>query len=133
MLEKLIKNFAAYMGMTSSLELDAEGAYLLPLSDLAKIRILQNADNDIVLHAFLGELPASADVNKVYAQMMVGNLFGRETGGAALGLDAEGHIVMVQRIPGESSAEDFSRYMERFINFSEAWVADLGLGEVKES
>lgn len=64
MLEKLIKNFATYIGITSTLEFDADGAYVLPISDLVKIRVLQNADNEIVLNAFLGELPPSSDTNK---------------------------------------------------------------------
>ncbi|MEF9496780.1 MULTISPECIES: CesT family type III secretion system chaperone [Chlamydia] len=132
MLEKLIKNFATYIGITSTLEFDADGAYVLPISDLVKIRVLQNADNEIVFSAFLGELAPSADTNKVYLQMMVANLFGRETGGSALGLDSEGHVVMTRRIPEEVSYEDFARYIESFMNFSETWLEDLGLNKAQQ-
>ncbi|WP_348663527.1 CesT family type III secretion system chaperone [Chlamydia vaughanii] len=132
MLEKLIKNFATYIGITSTLEFDADGAYVLPISDLVKIRVRQNADNEIVFSAFLGELAPSADTNKVYLQMMVANLFGRETGGSALGLDSEGHIVMTRRIPEEVSYEDFARYVESFMNFSETWVGDLELNKAEQ-
>ncbi|EGK68813.1 hypothetical protein CAB1_0031 [Chlamydia abortus LLG] len=132
MLEKLIKSFATYIGITSTVEFDADGAYVLPISDLVKIRVLQNADNEIVLNAFLGELPPSSDTNKAYLQMMVANLFGRETGGSALGLDSEGHIVMTRRIPEEVSYEDFARYVESFMNFSETWLEDLGLNKAQQ-
>ncbi|USB81205.1 CesT family type III secretion system chaperone [Chlamydia psittaci] len=132
MLEKLIKNFATYIGITSTLEFDADGAYVLPISDLVKIRVLQNADNEIVLNAFLGELPPSSDTNKAYLQMMVANLFGRETGDSALGLNSEGHIVMTRRIPEEVSYEDFARYVESFMNFSETWLEDLGLNKAQQ-
>ncbi|CAH63488.1 conserved hypothetical protein [Chlamydia abortus] len=131
-MEKLIKNFATYIGITSTLEFDADGAYVLPISDLVKIRVLQNADNEIVLNVFLGELPPSSDTNKAYLQMMVANLFGRETGGSALGLDSEGHIVMTRRIPEEVSYEDFARYVESFMNFSETWLEDLGLNKAQQ-
>lgn len=132
MLEKLIKSFAVYIGVTSSLEFDADGAYVLPISDRVKIRVRQNADNEIVFHAFLGGLAPSADVNKVYLQLMVANLFGRETGGSALGLDSEGHIVMTRRIPEDVSYEDFARYIESFMNFSEAWYGDLELKKAEQ-
>ncbi|EPP36254.1 CesT family type III secretion system chaperone [Chlamydia avium] len=131
MLEKLIKNFATYIGITSTLEFDADGAYVLPISDLVKIRVRENADNEIVFSASLGELAPSADTNKVYLQMMVANLFGRETGGSALGLDSEGHVVMTRRIPAEVSYEDFARYVESFMNFSEAWFEDLDLNKTE--
>ncbi|EPP34596.1 tir chaperone family protein [Chlamydia ibidis] len=132
MLEKLIKNFATYMGITSTLEFDADGAYVLPISDLVKIRVQQNADNEIILGAFLGELPPSTDTAKVYLQMMVANLFGRETGGSALGLNSEGHVVMMRRIPCDISQEDFARCIESFVNFSETWLEDLGLDQSKQ-
>ncbi|AHK63678.1 hypothetical protein BOKEGFJH_00800 [Chlamydia avium] len=131
MLEKLIKNFATYIGITSTLEFDADGAYVLPISDLVKIRVRENADNEIVFSASLGELAPSADTNKVYLQMMVANLFGRETGGSALGLDSEGHVVMTRRIPAEVSYEDFARYVESFMNFSETWFEDLDLNKTE--
>ena len=59
MLEKLIKNFVAYMGVVSELELDADGSYVLPISDLVRLRVRQNADEEIIISAFLGEIPAS--------------------------------------------------------------------------
>lgn len=131
MLEKLIKDFAMYMGITSTLELDADGAYVLPMSDTMKIRAQQNADDEIILSSVLGVLPAAADTKKVYLQMMVANLFGRETGGSALGLDPEGQIVMVRRIPSQVSHADFARYIEGFINFFETWVDDLELNKTQ--
>ncbi|AAD18852.1 type III secretion chaperone, CesT family [Chlamydia pneumoniae LPCoLN] len=129
MLEKLIKNFATYMGITSTLELDADGAYVLPISEVVKVRAQQNADNEIVLSASLGALPPSADTAKLYLQMMIGNLFGRETGGSALGLDSEGNVVMVRRFSGDTTYDDFVRHVESFMNFSETWLSDLGLGK----
>ena len=132
MLEKLIKNFAAYIGITSTLEFDSDGAYVLPIRDLVKIRVRENADNEIVFSASLGEIAPSADANKVYLQMMIANLFGRETGGSALGLDAEGNVVMTRRIPAEVSYEDFARYIESFMNFSETWFGDLDLNKTRE-
>ncbi|ANH78518.1 CesT family type III secretion system chaperone [Candidatus Chlamydia sanziniae] len=131
MLEKLIKNFATYMGITSTLEFDADGAYVLPISEVIKIRVQQNADNDIVLEASLGILPPSADTTKVYLRMMVGNLFGKETGGSALGLNPEGFIVMVRKFSGEITYDDFVRHMESFMNFSETWLEDLELSKAQ--
>ena len=64
MLEKLIKNFVAYMGVVSELELDADGSYVLPISDLVRLRVRQNADEEIIISAFLGEIPASMDIEK---------------------------------------------------------------------
>lgn len=131
MLEKLIKDFAMYMGITSTLELDVDGAYVLPMSDSMKIRVQQNADNEIILSAVLGALPPTADTKKVYLQMMIANLFGRETGGSALGLDPEGQVVLIRRIPSQVSHTDFARYIEGFINFFETWVDDLELNKTQ--
>ncbi|AEB41336.1 type III secretion system chaperone [Chlamydia pecorum] len=127
MLEKLIKNFATYMGITSTLEFDADGAYVLPIGEVIKVRVQQNADSDIVLSTSLGTLPPSADTKKIYLQMMVANFLGRETGGSSLGLDPEGQIMMIRKFSGEVSPEDFARHIECFMNFSEAWLEDLGL------
>ena len=75
MLEKLIKNFSSYMGIASALELDIDGAYVLPISDAVKVRVQQNADEEIILKAFLGELPSSPPVETAYLRMMTGNVF----------------------------------------------------------
>ncbi|WP_201456521.1 type III secretion system chaperone [Chlamydia sp. 17-3921] len=127
MLEKLIKNFATYMGITSTLEFDADGAYVLPLGEVIKVRVQQNTDSEIVLSSSLGVLSLSVDVKKVYLQMMVANFFGRETGGSALGLDPEGQVMMIRKFSGDVSPEDFAQHIESFMNFSEAWLEDLGL------
>lgn len=69
---------------------------------------------------------------KAYARMMEGNLFGQETGGAALGLDSDGHAVLVRRVPGEVSQEDFASYIESVLNYAEAWLEDLGLSKTEQ-
>ena len=132
MLEKLIKNFVAYMGVVSELELDADGSYVLPISDLVRLRVRQNADEEIIISAFLGEIPASMDIEKAYTRMMEGNLFGQETGGAALGLDSDVHAVLIRRVPGDVSQEDFANYIESVLNYAEAWLEDLGLSTTEQ-
>lgn len=132
MLEKLIKDFALYMGMTSDLELDADGAYVLPVNDYIRIRAQQNADNEILLSSILGPLPSTADLPKVHFQLMAANLFGQETGGSSLGIDAEGQVVMMRRIPTQISHADFARNIEILINYSETWMEDLGIITTQE-
>lgn len=120
------------MGVVSELELDADGSYVLPISDLVRLRVRQNADEEIIISAFLGEIPASMDIEKAYTRMMEGNLFGQETGGAALGLDSDGHAVLIRRVPGDVSQEDFANYIESVLNYAEAWLEDLGLSTTEQ-
>ncbi|WP_213358173.1 type III secretion system chaperone [Chlamydiifrater phoenicopteri] len=129
MLEKLVKSLAQYLGVSSETELDAEGAFVFPVGEKTRVRAYQNADNNIVLMVSFGTLAASADQAKAHLEMMVGNLFGRETGGAALGLDPEENVVFVKKFPGDISYEDFVRGVESFVNYSESWRDSLSLAK----
>ncbi|MEG0036801.1 MAG: CesT family type III secretion system chaperone, partial [Victivallaceae bacterium] len=78
MLDKLISRIAAFLGITSSVELDSQGGYTLPFENEMKVRVYGNAENDIVLSMVLSYLDPKTDHSKLYYDMMVGNLFGKE-------------------------------------------------------
>lgn len=132
MLEKLVKDFAMYMGIASDLELDADGAYVLPMSDFVIVRARQNADSEIIISSTLGPLSESKDPQKIHSQMMIANVFGKETGGCSLGINAEGQVVIMRRIPTDISHTDFARNIELLINYAETWMEDLGLHTTQE-
>lgn len=131
MLEKIIRQCASYLEITSDLEVTRDGGYVLPIPNTVTVVVSQNADNEVVLMTNFGVLESNANTEDVYKQMMVGNLFGKETGGGMLGLDGEKNVVFIRKLPGEISYEDFLRNLEVFVNFSESWLSELPV--VKQS
>lgn len=132
MLDKLISRVAAFLGITSAVELYSEGGYMLPIEDNLKVRVYNNSENEIVLSSTLGYLDAKSDHSKLYEVMMAGNLFGNETGGSVLGLGEGNGVLLIKRISGEVSDDRFRKYLETFINFAEAWRDEISSEKVQE-
>ncbi|MEG0287523.1 MAG: CesT family type III secretion system chaperone [Victivallaceae bacterium] len=132
MLDKLISRIAAFLGITSSVELDSQGGYTLPFENEMKVRVYGNAENDIVLSMVLSYLDPKTDHSKLYYDMMVGNLFGKETGGSVLGLGENGSVLLIKRLTGIPSDDRFSRHLETFVNFAEAWKDEIATEKVQE-
>jgi hypothetical protein len=80
----------------------------------------------IQVYATLAPLPAQGR-EALYAQLLQGNLFGAQTGGATLAVDAEHHeVVLCQGAPVEdSTGTAFATLVERFVGAAEAWTQRL--------
>lgn len=80
----------------------------------------------IHVYATLAPLPATGR-EALYAQLLQGNLFGAQTGGAALAVDAAHHEVVLCRsvaLEGASGAA-FAAVVERFVAAAEEWTQRL--------
>jgi Tir chaperone protein (CesT) family len=84
---------------------------------------LDESGGQLFLYASLGARPAAGS-SGLYEQLLAGNLFWKDTGGATPGLDREGdRVVLLQSLPAERVSEaDLKVAVERFVDVAEAWT-----------
>ena len=98
-----------------------DGGYVLDFEPDLHIAVYEHADECLRLYCKLAPMPKE-NCEEFFRTCMVGNLLGRETGGAALGTDAsEQNLCLSYTLPGEINYRDFRDAFEDFINYSDAW------------
>lgn len=98
-----------------------DGSYSLFLEPNLHILLRENAEAGISFLSFLAPLPEE-NKEEFLLKAMIANLFGRETGGAALGLDREGKkVTLLSFLPQQLNYRDFHDLLEDFVNYAEAW------------
>ena len=119
---RLLGAFGATIGIPD-LRLDEAGCCALAFDEVV---VNLEADPDgrqLFLYASVGPVPSS-DSSELYKQLLDGNLFWKDTGGATLGLDREGaRVVLLQSLPAERISDpEFAAAVEQFVNAAEAWT-----------
>lgn len=121
MLKQFIDQLSTNMGFQQPLEANEDGSYSLRLDPDLDITLKESGDNAILFHTQLAELPAR-NREDFLLKTMVANLLGRETGGAALGLDREGKkLVLVDFLSDHQDYRAFHERLEEFANYAEVW------------
>ena len=121
MLKQFIEQLSTDMGFEQALDANEDGSYSLRLEPDIDVTLRESSDSDIQFYTNIAELP---ELNRedFLLKVMRANLFGRETGGAALGLDTEGkRVVLLDFLPDEQNYRMFHERLEDFVNYAEAW------------
>ncbi|HEY4831804.1 MAG TPA: type III secretion system chaperone, partial [Waddliaceae bacterium] len=84
MLKQFIEQLSTDMGFEQALEANEDGSYSLRLESDIDITLRESTDSIIQFYTKIAELPAR-NTDEFLLKAMSANLFGRETGGAALG------------------------------------------------
>jgi hypothetical protein len=103
------------------------GVALLPLEGGITIE-LDGSGEFLVLRAALQERVETGEESTMEA-MLLGNLLGQQTGGACLGVDADG-AVLWKRLPPGLPVRAVQLELEDFSNYAEVWQKIIR--EVKE-
>lgn len=121
MLKQFIEQLTIDMGFEQALDANEDGSYSLRLEPNIDITLRESLDSTILFYTRVTELP-SINRENYLLKAMIANLFGRETGGAALGLDSEGKkVVLVDFLPEGRNYRMFYERLEDFANYAEVW------------
>lgn len=125
MLKQFMQQLSDDIQMQQPLAPNADGSYSLQLEPAVDISFRETSSGSIMLHAFLGNMPQAKKENFLLLAMSA-NLFGRETGGSALGLDKEGKkIVLLNFLSQSATYREFHDALEDFVNYADAWSGEI--------
>lgn len=110
------------------LRFDGNGCARLLFDQRLALDLERDADAGCIhVYAVLCAAPPPGSGEALYRRMLEGNLFGSQTQGAALAVDAASHeIILCRSVEVEaSSADSFSRLIEKFLAAIEHWQQEL--------
>jgi hypothetical protein len=120
--DEVIQAIATALGV-ADLKLDEQGCARLRIDDTIDVNFEASRSSHL-LHVYctLGPVPAS-DRERTFEQLLTANLFGADTGGATLAIDAEfNEIVLCMDIGNHGwTAELIMSRLQRFIDATLGW------------
>ncbi len=126
-IEDALDQLGRQIGIT--LRLDAARACRLVFDGRTALDIEAPADRPgtVFLHSAVGVLPPAGRREAVYETLLAGNLFGRDTGRATLGLDRDlGEILLVRQLDmAETTYAAFVDAVEEHVARTKAWTERL--------
>src|SRR5262249_6463222 len=131
--DALIRALGHAVGI-DALSLDDGGACALRFDETVLALELDEGEDRLVLHAGLRPLPANGQA-ELFARLLEGNLFWKDTQGATLALDRrDDHVLLLRAVPLDSPPAGFPGLVERFVDAAEAWreVIATAVGAVPE-
>lgn len=117
------------------LKFDNNGCARLLFDQRMAVDLERDADASCIhIYTVLCAAPPPGTGEALYRRLLEGNLFGSQTQGAALAVDATSHeIILCRSVDVESSSsDDFARLIEKFLAAVEHWQQELagsGAGE----
>jgi hypothetical protein len=118
-----------------ALALGDGGTCTLSMDELVLTLELDESEDQLVLHSVLGPLPTDGQA-ELYARLLEGNLFWKDTHGATLALDRRNaRVLLLRAVPLDSPPAGFPSIVERFVDCAEAWreVIATAFGAVRET
>jgi hypothetical protein len=124
---QLLSALGLTMGLPD-LAFDANGCARL-IFDQAIAVDLEHDDEADCIHIYhvLGTTPSVGDGENLYRRLLEGNLFGAQTQGAALSVDASAQEIVIGRMfdVAGASTTSFAEAMEKFLAAVEHWQSEL--------
>lgn len=125
MLDQFLDQLNKELGVDGLPPSDPSGGFTLSFDPDIHITLRENAEYGISLFTTLVPLPEERQ-EELLLFMMAANLFGRETGGSALGLDKEGKRVTLQTfLPTGLTYKAFHDHLEDFVNYADIWKEEI--------
>ena len=118
--DALIRALGHAVGI-DALSLDDGGTCTLSMDEVVLTLELDEGEDRLVLHAVLGPLPADGQA-ELFARLLEGNLFWKDTHGATLALDRRNaRVLLLRAVPLDAAPVGFPDIVERFVDCAEAW------------
>src|SRR3990167_3817062 len=120
MAARFVEQLRKELGYTDPCTVSGDGSYIIDVEPDLHVSVMEMPEQ-WRMRCILAPLPA-AHREEFLKSCMVGNLFGRETGGAALGIDELGESVSLnQFLPIGINYRAFRDAFEDFVNYADAW------------
>jgi hypothetical protein len=127
MLDNFMKQLASELEMDEPFALQPEGFYEYLLEEDLSIEIRALRPEGFLLTTKFGPCPQE-DQEAFLTSMLEGNLFGRLTHGASLGLDEDGKMMTLSKVVEQKIPyREFKMTLEDFINVVNFWREEAGL------
>lgn len=124
MLKQFVDQLSTDLGLEQPLDANADGFYSLRFERDVDVSLREDGDGGFTLRCILTDLPEN-EREEYMRQLMAANLFGRETGGATLGISKDGKKLMLVDFLSEGlTYKEFYEKLEDFVNYADAWRAD---------
>ena len=123
--ESALVNLGDTLGLT--LKLSMQGTLQIILASGMVLDMETEGEASIHAYTVLAPFPVDSRLASFFPAMLEAQLFGRETGDARFGLDADRRqLILHQRFPLRGAeAVDFSAGLERFLSIASLWTARL--------
>ena len=127
MLDNFMRQLSKDLQMDEPFEAVRPGIYEYWIEEDTVILISALTPYGFSLTSALGPYPKDKE-DEFLLFMMTGNLFGKETFGATLGLDPEGHkMVLAREIDRRVNYSEFKETLEDFFHIATFWREKAGL------
>jgi hypothetical protein len=118
-----MKDIAKELELENPLTSEVPGVYVFPLDEEIKIYISTIPQGIYLESTFPYSSPHQEEL---FTRLLMANLFGEGTNGAALGLAEDGKVVkLTQLIAGTTSYKSFKEALEDFVNIVDFWHEEV--------
>lgn len=132
MLDTFIRQLGKELEFDEPLEPTAPGVYDYPLEEDLSIIISSIQPQGFSLSSILGPYPKEKE-EEFLTLMMTGNLFGKETLGATLGLTDDGLMRLSRVVDARIDYREFKEILEDFFHVINCWREQAGIVQKTES
>ncbi|MBA3237906.1 MAG: type III secretion system chaperone [Parachlamydiaceae bacterium] len=131
MLDTFIRQLSKELEFDTPLEASSPGVYEYPLDEELSITISAIQPQGFSLTSLIGPYPKDKE-DEFLNLMMTGNLFGKETLGATLGLTYDGQLMTLSRVVSTRvDYREFKAILEDFYHVISCWREQAGQGTHK--
>jgi len=127
----LLAAYSRHAGIPG-LQFSPDGCARLMFEDSVAIDLeIDHANDCLQLYSVLGPVPP-ADREALYRALLVGNLFGTQTGGATLAVDdVREEVLVCRRVElADVRPEDLAQLLQELAGTAQLWQQKLGSGEL---
>lgn len=118
--EKYIQEFAKELEVTPEELRKSTSEYFIPLDEQFGISLFPTSQGFLLISK--GTPYSENKSMELFTQALYGNLFGRATRGAVIGLNEEGNLLTLSKsVEYTASYKEFREAIEDFINTAQFW------------
>lgn len=119
-----LKDLCQDLEISTSLEKNDQGFYLLPLTDSLQIEV-KSLDPGVYFYAPIASCPEKSKED-FFIHLMTANLFGQGTLGAAIGMNPkENLLTLSKKMPYDVKYGAFRESIEDFANIVDYWREEV--------
>lgn len=127
MLDTFMRRLSKEIEADPPLEPSLPGVYEYVIEEDLSVIIKLQQPQGIILTSIIGPYPKKRE-DEFFLEMMAGNLFGQDTFGATLGLDADGQRMVLSRVvESRIDYNEFKEIVEDFFHIVGFWRKQAGL------
>lgn len=120
-MEEFLRKVRGELGSDALLQDEDQSFYLL-IDEGLSIRLFSPGDKGVTFRTAVGKTTESAELEPLFTELLLANLFGQGTAGGVLSLGADGRTIFLSHsfLERETPA-DLYQALEEFVNYAIYW------------